>query len=285
MRIDPSDLNFAVIPVSHSFGFSNLITPLLVRGIAMVLCRDPMPRAILDGLARSAATVFPGMPLFYQAFSEMDDLPALPSLRLCISAGAPLSLEIARRFQTRFSKAIHSFYGCSECGGICYDRDALLLEEGFVGEPMLGVTVELIDSDPAQATRIRVQSAATGDGYFPEPHETKLKGGGFRVIGRTSDTINVAGKKVNPSEVEAQLLQFAGVRAAVVFGRESSHRNEEVAACVVAGNGVSESNLLEHCRRQLSGWQVPKRIFFVDQIPINQRGKINRRELAARFRI
>ena len=99
-----------------------------------------------------------------------------------------------------------------------------------------------------------------------------------------SDLINVAGKKVNPAEVEAELLRFGGVRAAVVFARESVLRNEEVAACIVAGDGVRESDLLEFCRGRLSGWQVPKRIFFVDEIPVNERGKVSRRELALKFR-
>src|SRR5204863_427116 len=84
----------AVIPLSHSYGFSNLLTPLLVRGVPMVLSRDRMPRAVLNDLARTNATVFPGMPVFYQAFSEMEDVPEFPKLRLCISAGAPLSLEV-----------------------------------------------------------------------------------------------------------------------------------------------------------------------------------------------
>jgi acyl-CoA synthetase (AMP-forming)/AMP-acid ligase II len=296
MEITGHDLNFAVIPLSHSYGFSNLITPLLVQGVPMVLSRDRMPRAVLDDLARSSATVFPGMPVFYQAFSEMEEVPALPELRLCISAGAPLPLEVARKFRRKFRQPIHSFYGSSECGGICYDRDASLLEQDFVGQPMRGLDLELIDPD-IPATRVRVRSAAAGDGYFPEPDEEKLghgqfipddlvsvSGNGLRIVGRTSDVINVAGKKVNPAEVEAELLRFAGVRAAVVFGRESILRNEEVAACVVAGERVRESDLLEHCRARLSGWQVPKRIFFVAEIPVNERGKVNRRELAGRFR-
>ncbi len=295
MGITGRDLNFAVIPLSHSYGFSNLITPLLARGVPMVLSRDRMPRAVLDDLASSSATVFPGMPIFYQAFGEMEEVPALPRLRLCLSAGAPLPLEVARKFLRKFKQPIHSFYGSSECGGICYDRDALLLEPGFVGQPMRGLDLELLEPD-APATRVRVRSAAAGDGYFPDPDEEKLGHGqftpddllsvsadGLRIVGRISDVINVAGKKVNPAEVEAELLRCAGVRAAVVFGRESILRNEEVAACVVAEERVRESDLLEHCRARLSGWQVPKRIFFVAEIPVNERGKINRRELAARF--
>jgi acyl-CoA synthetase (AMP-forming)/AMP-acid ligase II len=295
MGIGTDDINFGVIPLSHSYGLSNLVTPLLVRGIALVLSRDRMPRAVLSDLAASGATVFPGMPVFYQAFCEMEDTPPLPNLRLCISAGAPLPLEVARKFRDRFERSIHSFYGSSECGGICYDREARLEEPGFVGPPMEGVRVEMLDPD-APASRIQIQSAAAGDGYFPEPQVDKLGGGffapddllsrsdgGFRIVGRVSDVINVAGKKVNPAEVEAELLRCEGVRAAVVFGRESALRNEEVAACVAAGPGVREAKLLDFCRRRLSGWQVPKRIFFVEEIPVNERGKVSRRELAQRF--
>ncbi len=295
MGIGEGDRNFAVVPVSHSYGFSNLLTPLLARGVPMVLSRDRMPRAVLHDLARTKATVFPGMPVFYQAFAEMEEVPSLPHLRLCISAGAPLPLETARKFRETFELSIHSFYGSSECGGICYDREAALEEDGFVGPEMGGLNLELIDPEAA-ASRVRVRSAAVADGYFPLPDEEKLghdcfvpddlmtrSRGGFRIVGRISDVINVAGKKVNPSDVEAELLSFPGVQAAVVFGRDSAARNQEVAACVVASPAVKENVLLDHCRRRLSGWQVPKRIFFVDEIPINERGKISRRGLAEKF--
>src|SRR3954470_22712382 len=178
MGIGADDLNYGVIPLSHSYGFSNLVTPLLVGGVSLVLSRDRMPRAVLDGLATSGATVFPGMPVFYQAFCEMENAPALPKLRLCISAGAPLPLEVARKFREKFGQAIHSFYGSSECGGICYDREARLEEAGFVGPPMDGVRIEFLEADSV-GIRIRIQSAAAGDGYFPDPDDEKLGGGFF----------------------------------------------------------------------------------------------------------
>jgi acyl-CoA synthetase (AMP-forming)/AMP-acid ligase II len=294
MGISGADLNFGVIPISHSYGFSNLLTPLIALGVPVVLSQDRTPRAVLEDLARTNATVFPGMPLFYHAFCEMDSVPVLPKLRLCISAGAPLPVSVARKFGEKFGLSIHSFYGASECGGICYDRDATNEVEGFVGQPMNGVDLEMVDAR-AESSQICVRSSAIGDGYFPEADETKLGDGffvpddllsktakGFRIVGRVSDVINVAGKKVNPAEVEAHLLRFGGVRQAVVFGRESTLRNEEVAACVVAP-GVTETELLEFCRGALSAWQMPKRIFVVDAVPANERGKISRRQLAQRF--
>jgi acyl-CoA synthetase (AMP-forming)/AMP-acid ligase II len=295
MGITEVDLNFGLIPISHSYGFSNLLTPLLARGVPMVLSRDRTPRAVLADLARAEATVFPGMPVLYQAFCEMENTPALPKLRLCISAGAPLPIVVARKFQEKFERSIHSFYGASECGGICYDRDGSNEIEGFVGQAMKDVHLDLVE-ETTSASQVRVCSAAVGDGYFPEAEETKLGRGvfipddllkktanGFRIVGRVSDVINVAGKKVNPAEVEAHLLRFSGVHQAVVFGRESALRNEEVAACVVADADLREADLLEFCRSQLSGWQAPKQIFIVDVIPVNERGKISRRDLARRF--
>jgi long-chain acyl-CoA synthetase len=298
MGISDADLNFGVIPISHSYGFSNLLTPLIARGVPMVVSRDRTPRAILSDLARSNATVFPGMPVFYQAFCEMEHVPVLSKLRLCISAGAPLPRAVAKKFRGKFNLPIHSFYGASECGGICYDRETTNEGEGFVGQPMEGVDIELLDPDAA-ASQIQVRSAAVADGYFPEPDEEKLRDGifvpddllarndsGFKIVGRISDVINVAGKKVNPAEVEAHLLSFSGVQKAVVFGRPAGAglRNEEVAACVVVSSPhVSEADLLRFCRAALSAWQVPKRIFILDAIPVNERGKISRRDLARRF--
>ena len=162
---------------------------------------------------------------------------------------------------------------------------------------MQGVEIDLIHPTES-ASQIRVRSVSVSDGYFPEPDEQKLGNGVFvpddlleqhdsalKIVGRISDVINVAGKKVNPAEVEAHLLRFRGVRQAVVFGRPTGAglRNEEVAACVLASPDVSESDLLRFCRTALSGWQVPKRIFIVDIIPTNERGKISRRDLARQF--
>src|SRR5947209_3071395 len=298
MGISDVDVNFGVIPVSHSYGFSNLLTPLIARGVAMVLSQDRTPPAVLDDLAKTSATVFPGTPVFYQAFCELKNIPPVPKLRLCVSAGAPLPLPVAKKFREKSELPIHSFYGASECGGICYDREANDEIEGFVGAPIKDVDLEMIEPG-AETSQVRVRSAAVGDGYFPDVDEEKLgngvfvpddllarHGSGFKIVGRISDVINVAGKKVNPAEIEERLLHFPGVRQAVAFGRPAGAglRNEEVAACVVANVNLRENELMEFCRTALSAWQVPKRICIVESIPSTEGGKISRRVLAKRFR-
>jgi acyl-CoA synthetase (AMP-forming)/AMP-acid ligase II len=143
MGIGGGDLNFGVIPFSHSYGFSNLVTPLLCRGVPLVASEDRLPRAILHDLARSGATVFPGMPVFFQKLAELESTPELPALRLCISAGALLAPDAARRFTAKFGRKIHAFYGASECGGMAYDgSDSTEYEEGFLGTLMQGVEIE-----------------------------------------------------------------------------------------------------------------------------------------------
>jgi acyl-CoA synthetase (AMP-forming)/AMP-acid ligase II len=291
MGIGEADLNFGVIPFSHSYGFSNLITPLLCRGVPLAASEDRMPRAILNDLARTGATVFPGMPVFFEKLAGLEDGPGLPKLRLCISAGAPLPARVGEAFSARFGRKVHTFYGSSECGGIGYDgSDERVYEDGFVGQAMRNVEI----APYGEAGQIAVRSGAVGEGYYPEPEPEALGGGrfvpgdlvrmgerGMYLAGRATDVINIAGRKLNPAEVEARLAQCPGVRQVVVFGVASALRNEEAVACVSGSADIEE--VLRYARSVLSGWQVPKDVWVVEEVPVNERGKISRRELARSY--
>jgi long-chain acyl-CoA synthetase len=289
MGIRPSDVNLGVIPFSHSYGFSNLIAPLLYQGTGLVCSTDRMPRAVYNHLQICRTTVFPGTPALFQALASLPDISKPVSVRLCISAGAPLAPEISRQFHRKFGLKIHSFYGSSECGGIAYDRsEDLERPSGFVGIPMNGVEVTKIDDD-----RIAVRGPNVADGYFPDADIEVLNGVqfvpgdiiecsslGLHLIGRVSDFVNIAGKKVHPAIIEEHLRKMPGVIDAIVFGIPSATRNEELVAYVVASNAVSRQLLESHCREGLSSWQVPREFQIVAELPFNQRGKINRSELS-----
>lgn len=286
MGITSTDVNYGVIPWSHSYGFSNLVTPLLCRGVPVVATEDRLPRAILRGLASSGATVFPGLPVFYQKLAELN-AESLGSLRLCISAGAPLPRATATAFRSRFGLKARGFYGSSECGGIAYDGSGEDVPEGCVGEAMRGVHLE---HDEASG-RIVVHSEAVGLGYFPEPDLEVLGEGrfapsdllqrgphGFVIAGRVSDFINIAGRKLNPVEVEQVLRGHPGVKDVMVFGVPHPVRGEEPVACVVSAASAQE--LQSHCARSLAPWQTPREYWAVETLPINERGKCSRRALA-----
>lgn len=289
MGIRPDDVNFGVIPFSHSYGFSNLIAPLLYQGTRLLCSTDRMPRAVYNHLQSCGTTVFPGTPALFQALSSLSDIGEPLGIRLCISAGAPLAPEIARQFHRRFGLKIHSFYGSSECGGIAYDRsEDPERPSGFIGSPLDGVQVSKIDND-----RIAVRGPNVADGYFPNSDISALDGMrfvpgdiiewsnlGMQLVGRVSDFVNIAGKKVHPAIIEEHLRKLPGVIDAIVFGIPSATRNEELVAYVVASNAVSRQLLEAHCREGLSGWQVPREFQMVSELPFNQRGKINRSELS-----
>jgi acyl-coenzyme A synthetase/AMP-(fatty) acid ligase len=293
MGIRESDWNYGVVAFSHSYGFSNLITPLLCRGVPLVAAEDALPRAVISGVAASRATVLPAVPAVFHALSAVEG--TMPSLRLCISAGAPLRPDTARAFRERFGLKVHVFYGASECGGISYDTsEGEELKAGFVGQPMRGVRIEKLEDGG-----IAVHSAAVGQGYFPATDsDDPLSDGifrpvdileetpnGWRIVGRRSDIINVGGKKVNPSEVENVLLEHPAVREAVVFGVQCDARSQAICACVVATDEIGEGELRAYCAARLATWQVPRSIIQLDALPVNARGKISRAELAKRYDI
>ncbi|MBV9391222.1 MAG: acyl--CoA ligase [Verrucomicrobia bacterium] len=290
MGIGPHDINYGVIPFSHSYGFSNLITPLLYQGTRLVCSRDRLPRPVYEQILASEATVFPGTPALFSALSSLKETTGLGKVRLCISAGAPLQPEISRNFKERFNRKIHSFYGSSECGGITFDRDEELRFEisGYVGTPMDGVELKKIDSD-----RIAVQGDNVADGYYPDPDTHVLDGHRFipgdlvewipegcRLIGRASDVVNVAGKKVHPVFIEEHLRKHTDIMDAIVFGVPSAIRNEDLVAYVVGRANLSLKDVEIHCRHGLSDWQVPREIRIVNELPVNNRGKISRAALA-----
>jgi acyl-coenzyme A synthetase/AMP-(fatty) acid ligase len=286
MGIGERDVNYGAIAFSHSYGFSNLVTPLLCCGVPVVVARDMMPHALRDGLSASRATVFPGVPALFRALGAVGSGGWKP--RLCISAGAPLTPEIAAKFAESWQTKIHTFYGASECGGICYDAsEDFAIEPGFVGNPMRGVALELAeDAEPSQATVI---SKAVGKGYHPSRAGESFGGqyvpgdllekvaNGYRICGRVSDFINIAGRKVNPAEIEQVLGSVPEVESVVVVGLPVGTRGEEIGACYVGR--VEIDGLRRVCARALPSWQVPRHWLRLEEMPVNSRGKISRADL------
>ncbi len=288
MRIAPSDINLGAIPFSHSYGFSNLVSPLVVQGSAVVISNDYLPQSIIDLANHHRCTVAPLIPMVF------DHLASVPrgrfaTVRTFISAGAPLPASTSRRFRERFGVDIHSFYGCSECGGITYDREGGAVERGSVGRAMDGVELEV------HSARVTVRSASVALGYLADektfqPLEAARfltddlveirDNGEVALTGRASDLINTAGKKVNPREVEQVILQIDGVRQVKVYGEPAGARGEVVAAAVVGDPDLTREQIREYCRVRLSLHKVPRIVKLIESIPVDERGKVKRAALA-----
>ncbi len=276
MGITPDDLNFAVIPFGHSYGLGNLVVPLLAQGTAIVCAGVPLPHALAADIARWKPTVFPAVPALLRVLASAD-LPAnaLAPLRTIISAGAPLSPEIAQAFHAQFSLTPHSFYGSSETGGVTYDRSGEATLAGHsVGTPLDGVTLA-----PICGRRIRVTSPAVFQrGSFSPADQASLNACGELVLlGRTGRLVKIAGRRLDLADLEHTLRALPDIRDAFVVPHPQTP--EELAA--VIATSLRPDALKTLLRTRLASWKMPRRLVIIAEFPLTARGKPDTRALRA----
>lgn len=289
----------AAVPLSHAYGFASVLLPVLVRTSTMVVPDDDGPLAAMRAVAEAGVTFLPTVPAYLQSVLKMATPPPLPaSVRLVVTAGAPLQPATAVRFRETYGRGIHVFYGASEVGGITFDRTGTAGERGTLGRPVDGVEVRLV-GDEEDVGVVEIRSPAAAIGYLPEGSPA-LSGGVFRtsdlgrwsggelvLTGRVDDLLNIRGKKVNPREVETVLAACDGVDEVVVVGDRDVVGGGHVVRAVVARTGTSldPATLRRWCADRLAAHKVPRSFVLVDRIPRTERGKVDReaiRRLAGR---
>jgi acyl-CoA synthetase (AMP-forming)/AMP-acid ligase II len=291
MGLRPDWPNLGVISLAHSYGFSNLVLPLLLHGIPLVLVGAALPEAVRRAAATERAVTLAAVPALWRSWHGADAIP--PNVRLAISAGAPLPLALEQNVFAMRGLKIHNFYGCSECGGIAYDATAgPRLDAACVGAPMRGVAVSV-----AQDGCLEVRGPAVAQTCWPQPapclregvfHTSDLGEISFGLIylrGRAGDQINVAGRKVPPETIERALASHPGVRECLVFGVPSAEaeRGETIVACLAAEAGLGAEPLRQFLMTTLPAWQVPRQWWFVESLAPNERGKLSRAEWRKRY--
>lgn len=280
MDIRPEDVNFGLIPFGHSYGLGNIVVPWLAQGTAVVCGVSALPHPIAESIARWRPTVFPAVPALLRALVMADVQPEqLSSLRTVISAGSPLSAEVASAFGQKFGRNVHSFYGSSETGGITYDRsgDAALTARS-VGTPLPGVRLTF-----GRGGRFTVASAAVfthgnrrrgtqGDGVHAPADLGVLNAEGELVLqGRTGRFVKIAGRRLDLGEVEQALKALPGVRDALV----ATHSGRVDALAAAVAGDVSGNELRTALRERLASWKIPKRIVVLPVFPLTARGKVD----------
>jgi long-chain acyl-CoA synthetase len=303
MGIGREDRQLVTIPLAHSYGLGVIVMPLLLQGTSVVLRDSLVPLQVIRDARRYAARCLPGVPFMFEHMIEYGADGEWPAdLRLLISAGARLSAGTQRAFHARFGVKIHTFYGTTETGGITYDASESIDDEAAVGLPLEGVSIELKHEDglPPGTGRVHVRSAAVADGYaggdsddfvdrgFLTGDYGSLDAAGRLVLaGRVSSFINVAGRKVQPDEVEAVLRECPQVSDVRVLAADDGQRGQQVVACVVPREGTAPPTLVDirqFCSTRLAAYKIPRGLVVVDVIPLTPRGKTDREALAALVR-
>jgi acyl-CoA synthetase (AMP-forming)/AMP-acid ligase II len=292
MRLSKQVPNLAVISVAHSYGFSNLVLPLLLSGTPLIALTDPLPGTMRRAFATSGRVTLPAVPAMWRAWSQAGVLHGA-DIACAITAGAPMPLELETTIFENDGLKVHNFYGSSECGGIAYDAtDLPRTSSELAGAPMSGVSLAVgLDGclevrGPTVARGYDIDSDSLTAGVFRTSDLARLDKGQVFLEGRLTDTIHVAGRKVSPQVIEAALLRHPGVRHCVVFGIASSDaaRVEEIVACVNTIDDVSPSVLQAGLRKELPGWQVPRHWWQTEALLPDARGKFSRAVWRQRFK-
>jgi len=291
MGLRPDWPNVGVISLAHSYGFSNLVLPLLLKGIPLIIPGSQLPEAVRQALQGFSEVTLPAVPALWRAWH--DAAAITPNIRLAISAGAPLPMGLEQDVFSKTGLKIHNFYGATECGGIAYDATAAPRSDGAcVGSPLKNVDLSL---NPDGCLQVRSQ--AVGETYWPE-RRANLAGGCYQTSdlaelsngriflrGRAGDLINVAGRKVSPDVIERVLQSHPAVRDCLVFGvpNAESSRGDVIVGCVALQTAGAGNDLRQWAVSHLPTWQVPREWWFVDNLSTNERGKLPRAEWRRKY--
>ncbi|MFL5936984.1 MAG: acyl-CoA synthetase [Gaiellaceae bacterium] len=289
------DVVLQVLPQFHCGGWN--VQPLLSwwKGGRVVLERTFEPARVLALLAEKRVTTLMGVPAVYlflshePAFADAD----LSSLRLAVVGGAPMPEELIRVWQARGVEIVQG-YGLTEAAPnvLCLPPEDAMRKMGSAGKPYPYVEVRLGDESELQVRGPNVfpgywrNSEATAavlrDGWLHTGDVAEVDDEGcYRIRGRLKDMYISGGENVYPAEVESVLHEHASVADAAVVGVTDERWGEVGVAFVAAKEPVSDEALVEHCRDRLARYKVPKRIVFVDALPMSAMNKVLKDELRA----
>ena len=301
----PEDNLLCFVPFSHGYGSKSIFIPCIHFGATMVMMRSFHPLRVVQIIETENISHVFGVPShFQQLLRRQEFYPALKSLKAAFSAAALLKLETAREWQEKIGFYLDEGYGLIEtCTGVAFRRAAMPIKLGHIGTyPNELVDIEIVDDDfNFLPTGKRGEIVIHGDsvmlGYLNKEEETAqaIKDGWFRtgdmgfktddgqliMTGRIKDVINVAGIKVAPFEIEAELNEHPDVNESAVLGVDDDMYGEVVKAYVKLCPGAEEDErkLVIHLQKKLMNFQVPKSIVFINQFPRNNMGKIDKKAL------
>ncbi|MBU0714489.1 MAG: long-chain fatty acid--CoA ligase [Verrucomicrobia bacterium] len=312
MQVQPGEERFLVIlPLFHAFAAMACMFLPLMSGSTMVPLSRFDPLHVAKMIAAERITLFMGVPSMYVALLRLPDavVPHFETLKFCVSGGAALPVAVMREFETRFGKKIYEGDGPTECSPVtCVNPIGGRTKSGTVGLPVPDVEMKIVDEqgqDVPDGTigEICVRGPNVMKGYWKLPEETKEAffgdwfrtgdlgtrdaDGYFSIVDRKKDMIIVNGMNIYPRIIEEVLARCEGVREVAVVGEPHKMHGEIPVAYVALKEGVPTSErvgitvaqLRTCCLASLGRHEVPRKFFFLSELPKNAAGKIMKREL------
>jgi malonyl-CoA/methylmalonyl-CoA synthetase len=301
------DVLLHVLPIFHTHGLFVAINVALVAASSIIF----LPKFDLDQVFANLprATTMMGVPTLYvRLLSDPRlDRAVVRHMRLFISGSAPLPIEVFSQWQERTGHTILERYGMTETNMNTSNPYIGARKPGTVGLPLPGTEIRIVDKNgdavpQGEVGMITVRGPNVFQGYWRQPDKTKAEfrhdgffitgdmgqrdaEGYISIVGRGKELVITGGLNVYPREVETSLNAVPGVSDSAVFGLPHPDLGEGVTAVIVASGGeeLTEARILAALEDRLAKFKRPKRILFVDEIPRNAMGKVQKPLLQKRY--
>jgi long-chain acyl-CoA synthetase len=286
------------LPQFHSFMFTvGTLLPMLGGGGILLLKTLHPFKQVLEDIARHRGTVLPAVPSFFRALLAVPEFGRMP-LRLCVSGGAPLPVEVFNEFTSKFPFPLREGYGPTESSPVATVNPIHGVNKpGSIGKPSPNVELSIRDDagrelPVGEAGEICIRGGNVMLGYWNQPEETAAvlrdgwlytgdigycdSEGYYFITDRKKDMLIVNGINVYPREIEEVIYQFPGVKEAAVVGVPDPRKGEQPVAFVAPAEGqtLDEQALLQFVRARLADYKVPRNVVFMPALPRNATGKI-----------
>lgn len=299
-----SDISIAALPMVHVFSIASPFFGSLSSGGAVVIAERFKPETVFDLIEKFGVTWFPGVPTMFILL--LNALPEnsrdISSLRMGLSGGASLPVEVLRRWEEAFRAEVIEVYGLTESTGLVTANPVYgVRKPGSVGIIVSGVAAKVVNKDgdelpPHEVGELVFRGPNAAKGYFKLPDETREKirngwvhtgdhayrddDGYFFIVGREKELIISGGYNIYPKEIEEVLHAHGAVGEAAVIGVSDPVKGEVPKAFIALKPGMTatEEELAEHCKANLAPYKLPK-IAFLKELPKNPTGKIMKKEL------
>lgn len=308
LEASPSDVHLVTLPLFHSFGQTVHMNAGFSIGATLVLVPRFDAAAALQLMAKHRVTVFAGVPTMYWALIAAADqaehsVDLARLLRIAVSGGAAMPVELLARFKRVFGIAVREGYGLTETSPtVTFNPLGSPNRPGSIGQPIWGVEIKLIDPDwnevgEGEFGELAVRGHNVMKGYLGRPEATAevVRDGWFRtgdiarrddagyyyIVDRAKDLIVRGGFNVYPREVEETLIKHPEVSLVAVVGVPDPRVGEEVKAFVIRqpGSALTAEDLITWSRDRLATYKCPRAVEFRETLPTNTTGKLLKREL------
>jgi len=303
-QITAGDNCMCVLPMFHVFGFTTCVLSPLLSGATVTIIEKFLPKEVINSLLNDDVTVFMGVPSMYVLLLEAcKNNITFPKLRLAVSGGASLPVELLRQAKDILKLPIIEGYGLTEASPVvcCTPFDGQN-KPGSIGLPLPFEECKIVDENDIELAAGEVgELLARGDnvmlGYFKQEYETtkalrngwlhtgdlakKDEEGYIFIVDRKKDLVITGGLNVYPREVEEVIYQYPKVKEAAVVGMDDKLRGEYVKAFIVLkdGEACTAREMAKYLKEHLAGYKIPREFAFIAELPKSSTGKILKRML------